>query len=65
MWGRLALGTDNGPEKLEQYEQAGISVYMTSIDTAVSLCWDGRDGYFFEKYKHILSDSLTKSLTSC
>ena len=60
MWGRLALGTDNAPEKMEQYLDAGIQVYMTSIDTAVSLCWDGRDGYFFEKYEAHLKRLVTK-----
>jgi len=51
MWGRLALPADYGPEKLEQYMGAGIDVYMTAIDATISLCWDGEDEYYFDKYE--------------
>lgn len=51
MWGRLALPMDYGPEKLDMYEPAGIKVYMTALDTAISLCWDGEDEFYFDKYE--------------
>ncbi len=51
MWGRLALPSDYAPEKMDQYLEAGIKVYFTALDTAISLCWDGEDGYYFEKYE--------------
>jgi len=51
MWGRLALPSDYAPEKLEQYRGAGIDVYFTALDTAISLCWDGEDEYYFDKYE--------------
>lgn len=51
MWGRLALPADLGPEKMEQYLPAGIDTYLTAIDATISLCWDGEDGYYFDKYE--------------
>lgn len=51
MWGRLALPADLGPEKMDQYLPAGIDTYMTAIDATISLCWDGEDGYYFDKYE--------------
>lgn len=51
MWGRLALPSDYAPEKMEQYAPAGIDVYMTACDTAISLCWNGEDEFYFDKYE--------------
>lgn len=51
MWGRLALPADYAPEKLEQYRGAGINTYFTACDSAVSLCWNGKDEFFFDKYE--------------
>lgn len=51
MWGRLALPADLAPEKMEQYLPAGIDTYLTAIDSTISLCWDGEDGYYFDKYE--------------
>jgi hypothetical protein len=51
MWGRLALPADYGPEKMDQYLPAGIDTYLTAIDATISLCWDGEDGYYFDKYE--------------
>jgi hypothetical protein len=51
MWGRLALPADLGPEKMDQYVPAGIDTYLTDIDATISLCWDGEDGYYFDKYE--------------
>jgi hypothetical protein len=51
MWGRLALPGDYGPEKLDMYQPAGIDAYFTSLDTAISLCWDGEDEFYFDKYE--------------
>lgn len=51
MWGRLALPADLGPEKMEQYLPAGIDTYLTAIDATISLCWDGEEGYYFDKYE--------------
>ena len=51
MWARLALPGDYGPEKLEMYAPAGIQVYFTSLDTAISLCWNGAEEFYFDKYE--------------
>jgi hypothetical protein len=51
MWGRLALPADLAPEKMDQYLPAGIDTYLTAIDATISLCWDGEDGYYFDKYE--------------
>lgn len=51
MWGRLALPGDYGPEKLDMYAPAGINTYFTSLDTGISLCWDGEDEFYFDKYE--------------
>lgn len=51
MLGRLALPGDYGPEKMDMYAPAGIDTYFTSLDTAISLCWDGEDEFYFDKYE--------------
>lgn len=63
MWARLSLPGDEAPAKLDQYMDAGIEVYMTDIDTAVSLCWDGVDEFYFDKYESLVRRLVEKNQT--
>lgn len=60
MWGRLALPGAYGPEKLEQYIGAGIKTYFTSLDASISLCWNGRDEFYFDLYEVYLRRLVEK-----
>ena len=60
LWGRLAYPTDFGPEKLDQYAKAGIKIFFTEVDTAISLCWNGKDEYYYEKYESHLNRLVAK-----
>ena len=60
MWARLAYPTDFGPEKLDQYIEAGIKIFFTEVDTAISLCWNGKDEYYYEKYESHLNRLVSK-----
>jgi hypothetical protein len=51
MLGRLALPSEWAPEKLDQYLDAGIDVYLTNVDMECSLCWDGEDTWDYEPYE--------------
>lgn len=50
-FGRLAEPGYSGPEKLDQYAEAGINIFITSIHEANDWCWDGADGYDYETYE--------------
>jgi hypothetical protein len=54
MWGRLSLPGELAPEKLDQYLDADIDVYLTDMDADCTLCWDGEDEYDYAPYdRHI------------
>ena len=51
MWGRAALPSVLGPEKVEQYAPAGIQIYFTALDAQTSVGWNGADEYEFRPYE--------------
>jgi len=51
MWGRLALPGQNAPEKLAQYEHAGIEIYLTNLDMEWNIGWNGDETYDFRPYE--------------
>ena len=51
MWGRLALPAQNAPEKLGQYQEAGIEVYLTNLDMEWNIGWNGDDTFDFRPYE--------------
>ncbi len=51
MWGRLALPAQNAPEKIEQYMEAGIDAYLTTIDLDCNIGWNGDDTYEYRPYE--------------
>lgn len=51
MWGRIALPGQNAPEKLEQYLDAGIDIYLTNVDLEWNNGWNGDDTYDFRAYE--------------
>lgn len=54
MLGRLSLPSEWALEKLEQYEAAGIDIFLTNTDQECSLGWDGEDEFDYEPYEHQL-----------
>lgn len=51
MWGRIDLPGQNAPEKLEQYLDAGIDIYLTNVDLEWNNGWNGDDTYDFRAYE--------------
>jgi hypothetical protein len=56
--GRLAEPGYNAPEKIDQYREAGIDIFFTSLHEANNWCWDGADGYDYETYESHLDAIL-------
>ena len=50
MSARAALPGRWAPSKVDQYEHAGIDIYLTAIDHPYSVCWDGAEGYDYAPY---------------
>ncbi|MGF1451464.1 MAG: beta-galactosidase [Opitutales bacterium] len=59
MWGRLALPGQNAPEKLGQYQPAGIEVYLTNLDLEWNIGWNGDDTYDYRPYETHLDRILS------
>lgn len=59
-FGRLAEPGYSGPEKLDQYTEAGLKIFITSIHEANDWCWDGADGYDYETYEAHIAPLVEK-----
>jgi hypothetical protein len=51
MLGRLSLPGEWAPEKLAQYKDAGIRIFLTNTDDECSLGWNGVDEYDYRPYE--------------
>ena len=45
----------NAIEKVEQFREAGIDLYITELFDPFMFCWDGRDEYYYDHYEAHLS----------
>lgn len=48
---RLAEPGYQAPVKIDQYREAGLNIFITSLHEANDWCWDGAGGYDYETYE--------------